>query len=196
MMNLDPDPNSGSYRAAADAILKEMRKVAIENRDACDEIEETWPYETRIFPVGDSKAEGVLYMPKAAKPVRLFQSCCHEKEDQYEVHVDQFIPHSYGILEMALDYQKRADQYINVCQCGHVIPRVHPIGIHIDHDMTPEEFEALMDEQEEGEIEQEPKPEPRPIRTAEDMRIASLNFKEEEEYICPACGMKPNKRYG
>jgi len=198
-MNAAPDPTNPVYQTAAKAILEAMRESCEIERERCGEIEETWPKEMRIHPASDNSVEGVLYIPKSADPVRVFQACSHDEEGEIQTHVTNFIPITEEILHLAMDYKRRAEHFVNVCICGHVIPKlIPPLAIQLqsmaeafDRDLAEaEEFNPDFEESEDKEEAEE-----KLITSSEDVRISELNFKEEVDYVCPACGFKPNKRY-
>lgn len=185
-MREGPDPRDQVYKRVASTLLTKMREVCKHAREECNELEETWPKEMRIHPVHPGMAEGVLYVPRAAQGVYLFQAVALEDdvEDPEEVNIvtNVFAPATTDILHLGIDYIKRADYHMHTCVCGHVIPQFHHIPIAIDVDIDEEM--ALSEEEE------------RDIRSAEDVRLSEIKHELESEYACPACGYKPNKRYG
>ncbi len=192
MHNDGPDPSDPIYMVAARALLSKMREVCDKERDRCGEFAETWPSEIRMFPAAGDTAEGLLYMPRAVPPVYMFQASAGETEDgEIETHILGMAPLTMNLLEMGLDYSKRADQYVYTCTCGHAIPKVISFPLFMDaedaEDMDMDPDDLLMD--------QEDKRDPTLPMTADDVRIQEMLHPDEIDYVCPACGFKPNKRY-
>ena len=181
MFNDGPDPDDPVYQLAARTLLNKMREVCRVEREALGEVEESWPNEIRLFPASTDTAEGVLYMPRALPPVYVFQ-CLAVEDDSGTIitHMSGFAPMSLDILDLAIDYQKRAAQHVFTCTCGHVIPKITaiPLGFIEDHEAA--ESDDL------GEAEAQSK---------EEERIRKLIDEQETDYACPACGFRPNKNY-
>lgn len=185
-----PDPTDPIYRTAASALLTKMREVCDKERERCGEFPETWPSELRMFPAGADTAEGVLYMPRAVPGVYIFQASAGINEDgETETHILGMAPISADLLDIGLDYHKRASQYVFTCTCGHSIPKVISFPLFMDAE-DAEDIDAdelLMD--------QEDNLDPTRPMMSEDIRIQEMLHPDEIDYVCPACGFKPNKRY-
>jgi len=193
-MNSSPHPEDPIYKEAARGLLEQIREVCNTERERCGEVAESWPSEIRLFPVSSDTAEGVLYMPRAVPPVYFFQCSAQIEDGEIQTHIHGIAPLSQEVLELALDYQKRAAQTLFTCTCGHVIPKIMTIPIFFEDDEDSEEedsidaaeLEAMM-QQGAGMLGE--------FLTAEEMRIQDMVLPEEVDYQCPACGFKPNKRY-
>ncbi len=145
MNPVNVDPSNPIYQAAARALLEKMQEINKSEREAAGEFPETWPSEQRIFPATPYMVEGVLYMPKASPSVVLMQAHAHpvkadgvdiadvelddldEESDvpvklELETIVLVFPPATTTVLELARDYQDRADLHYTTCTCGHMIP--------------------------------------------------------------------------
>lgn len=182
------NPHCPVYMAAAKALLMAMQELAGEERDAAGEVAESWPTEMKLFPAGDNTAEGVLYMPRAIPAVYIFQStarvldgrtdCEGVSEEEVEVEVASFAALSPNLYGMAQTYRERFDERLFSCSCGHEIPQF--LGLD-GEDEDQDEEDGVVHER--GQL----------PKTSEDFRRMLLRKPEEQNYVCPACGQKPNR---
>lgn len=191
-MSEGPSPDDPVYIAAARGLLERMHEVCDAERTRCNEVVESWPSEIRMFPASPDTAEGTLYMPRAVPPVYLFQSCAHRTDDgDIETHIHGLAPYTQELLDLAIDYQKRAAQHLFTCTCGHIIPKMLTIPLDsLDEEDITDAIEAIkasfMGKASEDEQDS---------MTADDFRLQDMVHPQEVNYACPACGFKPNKRY-
>ena len=185
MLNDGPHPEDPIYQAAARSLLEKIRQVCSTERERCGEVPESWPSEIRLFPAAPDTAEGVLYMPRAVPPVYIFQATAGQDEDgNISAHIHGLAPLTMEVLDLGLDYQKRASQYVFTCTCGHVIPKLMTFPIFIEGESDDEDDDENEDRRH-GEQNM----------TSEEIRIQEMVHPDEMDYKCPACGFKPNKRY-
>ena len=184
-MSDGPHPEDPVYQMAARTLLQKMREVCDTERKRCGEVPESWPSEVRIFPASVDTAEGVLYMPRAVPPVYTFQCSAHQDNwGEIHAHIHGLAPLTPDILELALDYQKRASHYVFTCTCGHVIPKVLSFPLDLmDQALGEAQGQTPLDE------------DGAEILTSDDIRIQEIVSPQERNYSCPACGFKPNRRY-